>query len=76
MEGLIVIALFITGLFLLFLYRLWNFLARHPLIRLLEGTSLTIYVQDADEHGQPTSDTRSVRVYLEGKQDRRNTPLH
>ncbi len=72
MEGIVIILLFVSAMFLLFLWRLWTFLARHPLIRLLDGTSLIVYVQDADAHGQPASDPRAIRIYLEGKQGRRN----
>ncbi len=57
-------------LVMLFLWRVWQYLARHPILRLLDGTNIVFYLQEADEEGNLTGEQRIVRVHLRGYRER------
>jgi hypothetical protein len=63
MEGIAFGFLVITVLLIVFVARVWSFMARHPLIRLLHDVSFQVDLFTEDEAGNPT-DPRTVHVRI------------
>ncbi len=63
MEVLLAILLGLALLFTIFLVRVWRFLARHPLVQLLDDVSFKVDVIEEDEAGNPT-EPRTVHIRL------------
>jgi hypothetical protein len=53
MEGVFLFLLLLLGLCALFLIRLWRFMARHPLIKLLDDAAWRVDVITENEQGEP-----------------------
>jgi hypothetical protein len=63
MEGLFFFLLLLTVLFVIFLVRVWRFMARHPLVKLLDDVAFKIDVIEENELGEP-SEARTVHIRL------------
>jgi hypothetical protein len=63
MEGLVLLFLALNILFIIFVVRVWQFMARHPIIRMLHDVAFKVDIIEENERGEP-SEARTLHVRI------------